>query len=342
LQERRDAYKRCGVSVNYHAQAIQLPEIKVIRPELNSVHSQILQDVLRRLDNAFAAFFRRIKAGEKPGYPRFRSRLRYDSFTYLQSGFSIEGDKLRLSTIGRVKIQLHRLIEGKVKSLTISCSSTGKWYACFSVEVESIPLAPSDEMTGIDCGLTKFATLSNGETIENPRFFRQEEKALAKAQRKLSVAPKGTVERTNRRTVVARVHERIGDRRNNFAHQLSRTLVNRFGVLIFEKLNIKGMLQNGHLSKSITDAAGNQLIRFTSYKAEETGRVSGQVNPRRTSKLTAGCGEYVNLTLSDRVIHCPRCHSVKDRDHNAAINIERLGLQSLGFDPRSRFLQGAE
>lgn len=342
LQERRDAYRFCGKPIYYEDQQTQLPGIKAIRPDVKSVHSQVLQDVLRRLDKAFDTFFRRIETGEKPGYPRFRSRSRYDSFTYSQSGFALANSKLRLSKIGHVKIKLHRPIQGRIKPLTVKRESTGKWVACFAVEMEAQPLEPSVEAVGVDCGLHKFATLSTGEQIENPRFFRQAERALAKAQRKLSQAPKGTPERAQRRKVVARAHERIANRRRDFAHQVSRKLVNRFGVVIFENLNIRNMLRSGHLSKSIADAAWNQLVTFTSYKAEEAGRLSRQVNPWRTSKLTSCCGELVEMALSDRVIHCPRCHSVTDRDHNAAINILGLGLQSLGYDPRSRAMNGAE
>src|SRR5215470_5585748 len=176
LEERRQAFKISGKSISYQDQQDQLPEIKAARPELKRVHSQVLQDVLRRLDKAFQAFFRRVKEGNaKAGFPRFRDRARYDSFTYSQSGFSLEGDKLRLSKIGQVKINLHRPIEGEIKTLTITRTATGKWYACFSVEVENKPLPESNSAVGIDMGLHKFATLSTGEEISNPRFFREEE-----------------------------------------------------------------------------------------------------------------------------------------------------------------------
>jgi putative transposase len=329
LQERRDAWRICRTSINYHAQAIQLPEIKEIRPELNTVHSQALQETLKRLDKAFDAFFRRVKAGEKPGFPRFRSRARYDSITYPQTGFCVESGKLRLSKIGKVKIKLHRPIEGKIKTLTITRTSTGKWFACFTVEVEAQPLPQSIEVVGIDMGLKSFATLSTGEAIDNPRFFRVEEKRLAKAQKKLSAAIKGTPERRKARKVVARVHERIANKRKDFAHQLSRYFVSRFGIIVFEKLNIRGMLKNRCLAKSISDAAWNQTIQFTAYKAANAGRFEVEVSPRNTSNTTHCCGERVDITLSDRVIHCPKCQSVTDRDFNASLNIKARGLASL-------------
>ncbi|MEW6208105.1 MAG: transposase [Acidobacteriota bacterium] len=340
LQERRSAYRISRTAINYHTQAVQLPDIKEIRPDLNTVHSQVLQEVLLRLDKAFDAFFRRVKAGEKPGFPRFRSRSRYDSFTYSQTGFAIEAGKLRLSKIGRVKIKLHRPIEGKIKTLTITRTATGKWFACFAVECEPEPLPVTREMTGIDCGLKEFAVLSNGEAIENPRFFRTEEKELAKAQRKLSAAKKGSLKRRKRRKVVARIHERIANKRKDFAHKESRKLANRFGIIVFENLNIRGMLKNPRLAKSIADAAWNCLVLFTTYKAENAGRCVVQVNPRNTSQRCSGCGSVVEKDLSVRLHRCSVCGLRLDRDHNAAINILRLGLQSLGV-PQAQTIEAA-
>jgi putative transposase len=301
LQERRDAYRLEHKSIRYTDQQNQLPEIKAIREDMAAIHSQVLQDVLRRLDKAFQNFFRRVKErGEKAGFPRFKSRFRYDSFTYAQSGFSLNG-KLRLSKIGEVRIKLHRPIEGKIKTLTITRSTTGKWFACFSVEVEPEIATPNCEAVGIDVGLTHFATLSTGEQIANPRFFREEQDALAKAQCKLSAEKKGTPERRARRRIVARIHERIKFRRNNFAHQESRKLVNRFGMIFLEDLNIRGMVKNHCLAKSIADAAWHQLFQLTNYKVENTG----------------GLCEQVDATT--------------DRDWNASINILLRGLAQVGL-----------
>ena len=330
LQERRDAYRIARKSIAYNDQQSQLPEIKAIRSELKSIYSQVLQDVLRRLDKAFDAFFRRVKSGEKPGFPRFRSRSQYDSFTFPQSGFAIVTGKLRLSKIGRVKIKLHRPIEGKIKTLTITRSSTGKWFACFSVECEPETLPLVLDAVGIDCGLERFATLSNSEHIANPRFFRRGEKRLAKAQKRLCAAKKGCRERKKRHKVVAHVHERIANKRRDFAHQESRKLINRFAVIVFENLNIRGMLKNHCLAKSIADAAWNQLVRFTSYKAENAGRCVVQVNPRNTSQICSGCGEIVEKDLSVRIHACLACGLRLHRDYNAALNILALGLQSVG------------
>ncbi|MDD4256074.1 MAG: transposase [Methanofollis sp.] len=205
---------------------------------MKQVYAQTLQNCQMRVDLAFKAFFRRVKAGEKDsGFPRFKGKGRYDSITYPQGqkgGFKFEGDRLHLSKIGDVRVVLHRPVEGTIKTLTIRLSSTGKWYACFVVEYDPMPVPQT--VVGIDVGLESFATLSNGEKIENPRFFRIDEKALAKAQRKLSKVEKGTPERKKARKIVAHIHERIATRRLNFAHQTSRKLVERFGVIAVEEL----------------------------------------------------------------------------------------------------------
>ena len=310
-----------------------LTQWKQDRPELKQVYAQILQNVQVRVDLTLKAFFRRVKSGEAPGYPRFKGKDRYDSFTYPQAekgGFKFAGDSLHLSKIGDVRVVLHRPIEGTIKTCTVRRSSTGKWYVCFSVEYEPSPAPRKETVVGIDVGLESFATLSNGEKIENPRFFRTDEKALAKAQRKLSKEGKGTPERKKARKIVAHIHERIANRRLNFAHQTSRQLVDRFGTIVFEDLNITTMQKNPHLAKSIADVAWNMFITVTKSKAEDAGSHVILVNPRNTSQQCSGCGMIVAKTLSVRVHSCPHCGLVMDRDRNAAINIMRLGLQSQG------------
>ncbi|HKI53143.1 MAG TPA: transposase [Anaerolineales bacterium] len=304
-------------------------------PELGDVFSQVLQNVQERVDLAFKAFLRRVKAGEKAGYPRFRSYGWYDSFTFKQFGFELLDKGLYLSKIGTMKIILHRPIEGRIKTLTIQRDAVGDWYACFACEVVPEPLPFKDLAIGIDLGLTYFAKFSYGDGIDNPRFFRRDEKELAKAQRKLSKVEKGTPERAKRRKAVQHIHQRIANRRRNFAHQESRKLVNSFGLLVFEDLRIKNMLQNHRLAKSISDAAWRQLIQYTTYKAENAGRVVVLVEPRNTSQICSCCGEMVEKSLDVRVHVCPFCGLIMDRDQNAAINILRLGLESLGIDPRS-------
>ena len=207
-------------------------------PELKNVHSQVLQNVQERVDLAFKAFFRRVKAGANPGYPRFRGYGWYDSFTFKQSGFGLQESSVFISKIGTVKIFLHRPIEGRIKTLTIRKDAVGNWYACFACEVEPKPLPFHELAIGIDMGLTCFAKFSNGEGIDNPRFFRRDENELAKAQRKLLKVEKGTPERAKRRKAIQHIHQRIANKRKDFAHQKSRDLVNAFGFLAFEDLRI--------------------------------------------------------------------------------------------------------
>lgn len=193
LEERVGAWKN-RTPVNYYGQKLQIPDIKALRPEFTGVHSQVVQDVLLRLDKAYKAFFRRCKTGQTPGFPRFKGRNRYNSFTYPQSGFALN-DKLQLSKIGNVKIKQHRKIEGEIKTLTIR-RDAGCWYACFSVEFEPTPLPSNDRTIGIDVGLESFAVLSDGTAIENPRYYRKAQAKLRRAQRKVARRPN---KRSNRR-----------------------------------------------------------------------------------------------------------------------------------------------
>lgn len=337
LAARRDAWDKRQESLGLYDTNKLLPGWKLERPSLKQVHSQVLQNVQVRVDLAFKAFFRRVKAGEKEaGSPRFKGKGRYDSITYPQygNGAKLNGATLILSKIGSVKINLHRPIEGTIKTVTVRRSAMGKWFGCFSVEKEPPHRADGpDAAVGIDVGLEKFATLSTGEEIPNPRFFRRDEKDLARAQRKLSKAEKGTPERAKRRKVVARIHERITNRRKNVAHQISRKLVNTFGTIVFEDLSITRMLKNHCLAKSIADAAWNQLITYTRYKAEEAGSVWLQIDPRGTSQRCSRCKTTVKKGLAVRVHQCPVCGLEIDRDLNAAINILAVGLHSLGVSP---------
>jgi putative transposase len=330
LALRKNAWEQEQLSISLYETNKTLTQWKRERPELKQVHSQVLQNAQMRVDLAFKVFFRRLKSGEHSGYPRFKGKGRYDSFTYPQSGFDLNEDRLNLSKIGVVKVVLHRPIAGTIKTLTIRRSTTGRWYACFSVEYDPDPQPQKETVVGVDVGLESFATLSNGEKIENPRFFRTDERALAKVQRRLSKAEKGTPERKKARKIVAHVHERITNRRLNFAHQTSRQLVNRFGTIVFEDLNITNMQKNHCLAKSIADVAWNQFIMVTRSKAEDAGSHVILVNPRNTSQRCSRCGMIVAKMLSERVHACPHCGLVMDRDQNAAINIMRLGLQSLG------------
>jgi putative transposase len=335
LEERKAAWETEQKSLSYYDQAVSIPKLKEQRPALGHTHSQVLQNVAVRIDLSFVAFFRRVKAGEKPGYPRFKGKCRYNSITFPQmpSGCYIKDKRLYVSKVGHIKIVLHRQLKGEAKTAIISRSATGKWYVCFSSEVEAKRLASNKEAVGIDVGLHSFATLSNGDGIEPPKFFRQEEKALAKVQRRLSKAKKGTYRRRRRRKVVARVHERIAFRRENFAHIHSRKIVNAFGIIAVEDLEVNRMTHNHCLAKSICDAAWSMFFGLLLYKAAEAGRVFIRVNPAYTSQDCSQCGHRQKMPLVKRVYRCPCCHLKLDRDLNAAKNILRLGLQSLGIKP---------
>ena len=343
LETRKNAWEQEQKSISHYDTIKMLPGWKEQKPELKSVYSQVLQEVCTRIDLAFSAFFRRVKANdEKPGYPRFRGYGRYDSFTYPQTGFKITDHGLYLSKIGIIKIIVHRPLRGVVKTLNIRRDAVGNWYANFSCEVELEPLPKSEKSIGIDVGLESFATFSNGNKVPNPRFFRRDEKELAKAQRKLSKAERGMPERSKRRKAVAHIHQRIANRRKDFAHKLSRKIVNEHDIIALEKLNSKNMLQNHYLAKSISDAAWNQLVQYIQYKAECADRKCVLVDPRNTSKQCSQCGTLVEKPLSVRTHRCPVCGLVIDRDENAAINILALGLQCLGVSPRSHPVHGVE
>lgn len=309
-----------------------LPIWKKYHPGLKHVYSQVLQNCQVRVDLAFKAFFRRVKSGDVHGYPRFKGVGRYDSFTYPQKGFKFVDNKLRLSKIGDVKIKLHRPIEGKIKTLTVKQSTTGKWFASFVVDIgDVISLRNDNSVVGIDVGISSFATLSNGDKIGNPRIFKSEERNLAKAQHKFSVAPKGSDERRKQLKVVRRVHERITNKRKDFIHKVSRNLVDTYRYVVFEDLTITNMLKNHCLAKAISDVSWGKLINITANKAEEAGSEVILVDPRYTSQMCSRCGTIVKKSLSVRTHECNNCGLVMDRDENAAINILRLGLQSQGI-----------
>ena len=333
LEKRKATYEQTGKGLTLYGQQATFAILKQERPSLDSVHSQVLQNVAVRVDLAFKAFFRRIREhAEEPGFPRFKGKGRYDSFTFPQSGFRITHDtRVCLSKVGNIKMVYHRPIKGKGKTCTIRRSSTGKWYVSFSVECEPERLPKCQEQVGIDVGLNTFATLSDGTEIENPRFFRKEEKALAKVQRKHSKLAKGTPERSKHRKAVARVHERVAWRRENFTHQQSRKIVNTFGVICVEDLSVNRMLHNHCLAKSIADASWSAFFAQLFAKAEEAGRIPVKVNPANTSQTCSRCGHRHKMPLDVRVFACPCCHVQCDRDLNATLNICGLGLQALGL-----------
>jgi putative transposase len=337
LAIRKEAWRQEQVTVNRYDTINLIPQWKAENPALLGVHSQALQEVCTRVDLAFKAFFRRVKHGEKPGYPRFRGYGRYDSFTFPQSGFDLLGDsKLRLSKIGDVKIKLHRPRQGKCKTLTIQRDSVGNWYASFSCETEPALLEPTPNVVGVDLGLTTFATMSDGGKIDRQRWMQRDTKDIARLQRKKERFAKGSKERRQVVHALCHAYQRAAHRRSNFAHQQSRKLVNHYQFIAFEDLDIQGMQVNGNetIHRGIADVAWGQFVQCTAYKAESAApRVAPSVvlvDSKGTTQACSRCGETVAKSLSVRTHNCPHCGLTLGRDHNAALNILARGLASMG------------
>ena len=319
LHDRKVAYEDCNCGLSFYDQHRWLKY-----RDYKGVYAHILQDVLHRVDKAFKSFFRRVKSGEEPGYPRFKGYHRYDSFTYPDAygvGYKLEDTKLILSKIGSIRIFQHREIEGRVKTCTIKREGD-QWYASFSVELPDAEHVVPKTSVGVDVGITTLATLSDGTEIENPKTQKKYDSKLRKAHRDLSRKQKGSNNRGKQKVILAGIYRKVRDARKDYLHKASRFLVDTYDQIIFEDLHIKNMVKNHHLARSIYDASWSMLINFTTYKAEEAGGVVRLVNPRNTSKQCSVCGCIQSLPLSRRTYKCPNCGAVIGRDHNAAINIK--------------------
>jgi len=335
LSQRKMAYEELDVSLSKYQQLMFLPMLKEERPSLKAVHSQVLQNIVDRLDKSFLAFFRRCNAGEKPGFPRFRGMHRYDSFCYPQTGFALVGKEIVLSKIGHIRMKMHRPVVGEIKTCTIKKTAGGDWDITLSCEVQAVLVEPKTEVIAIDVGIESFATLSNGERIANPRFFKKGEKSLAKVQRKLSKLAKGTKERHKTGKAAAKIHERIKNQRKDFCHKQAKKIVDQYQYICIEDLSVKNMIKGSHFAKSIADASWSQFRQFLTYKAAEAGRKLGVVNPAYTSQICSQCGHLEPKKLTEREHRCSQCGYKAHRDFNAAQNILALGLDGLGVIPRS-------
>lgn len=324
LQERSEAYKLQRKSLSCFDQIKELPEVKNELPELNNVHSQVLQDVLRRVDKAFQNFFARINSGKTPGYPRFRQKSRYDSFTYPQSGFSVRERTIALSKIGEVKTIFHRKIEGQVKTCTIK-REANEWYVVFSCDfVLEKYLPKTGEEIGVDVGLENLAALSNGEMIANPQHAKRARAKLRRAQRALARKKRGSNRRKKAALRVARCYLKVKRQRKDFHFKVAAELVKRFDVIHFEKLNIRNMVKNNRLAFSILDAAWYQFQEIVVFKAAEAGKQTTKNDAKGTSIECHKCGERVVKTLATRW-HVCACGEKLHRDTNASLNIKRRG-----------------
>ena len=325
LQERREAYRKAGKTVGFYEQKRWLPEIRADLPEYKHIHSQVLQNVIERVDKAFQGFFRRVKAGQKPGYPRFKGKERYDSFTFPQAGTTgvkvqEGGKRALLYGIGSVKMKLHRPLEGRLKTATLKREGE-HWYIVFVCEVEATPLPASTEAVGIDLGTNpNFLITSDGEMVEAPRYFQKAQNQLARAQRSLSKKKRGSHRRKAARRRVARLHRRIANQRKDFHHKLARRLVNHYGTIVHEDLNVLGLARS-RTAKGVLDAGWAQFLQILAYKAEEAGRRVVGVDLKHTSQDCPVCGHREKKPLWVREFTCPAGGASLHRDVAAAVNV---------------------
>lgn len=320
VQERRDAWKLNRIRVSCFDQINQVPDIRKLNSDYMAVHSRVCAQTLRQVDKAFQAFFRRAKAGQNPGYPRFKGKSFFTSFFYNQTGFRFVGNLIRLANIGLVKITVHRPIEGRLKQVTVKREGH-KWYAiaiCDDVPIE--PLSECKQVVGVDVGIESFATLSDGTQIENLRYYESAQKKLRVAQRRVARSKKGSNRRRKAIAQLRLIHQKIFNQRHDFQHKLSYWLIQNYGIIAVEKLNIAG-LAKGRLSKQVTDAGWYGFINKLKYKAESAGRQLIEVCPNFTSQDCSGCGTRVKKGLSVRVHNCENCGLSIHRDWNAALNI---------------------
>ncbi len=303
-----------------------IPDWMVINPDLKVIHSQVLQNVSDRLNKSFKKFFNGVKDGGMVGFPRFRPKKKYNSFTYPQTGFKLDGNKLKLSKIGIVNIKLHRNLVGKIKTLTIKKSAANRWFACFTLMIKrTIKKREIIACVGIDMGLNSFYADSEGNKVNNPKWLRKSEERLAFLQKEYSRKQKGSNNRKKYKLRIARLHEKIVNQRNDFLHKESKKITNRYSFVAVEKLSIKNMIRNCYWAKSINDASWNKFLLFLTYKVEETGGQIIEIEAGCTSQYCI-CGNEVKKSLAIRTHKCRRCGLEVDRDVMSAILIKALAL----------------
>lgn len=346
LEQRKEAYKRCGISLSAFDQNNELPSLKKAFPEFAVVGSQVLQDVMARLDKAFQRFFDRCQVGQgKVGFPRFKSRDRYHSFTLSQAGWKLEGRHLKITGIGIFKLRLSRPLKGKIKTVTVKRDSCGDWWVTFVCE--EVPpkawKAPVKAKVGIDVGLKHFCVDSDPDSqpIENPTFYQHAQARLRRQQRKEARRQKGSRRRKKARVLTAKSHRRVRHLRLDFLHKTSTYYVETYQEIHVEDLQVTHMVKNRHLSKAISDAGWSTFFELLTYKAENAGRKLLKVNPRGTSQKCSNpiCGEIVPKTLAERIHDCKHCGLTICRDKNASINIENAEVspqKGAGQAPQTR------
>jgi putative transposase len=324
LEQRTKSWKQEANSVSYYDQQKALAEFRQRSEKVAEYPSAIQRDSLRRVDKAFKAFFRRVKSGDKPGYPRFKPSSQYKTFDVDGGRFTLEGDTIKITKLGTFRFKTKYRIQGIPKVLHVSRKGRC-WVAnvvCFIGEApEKVTVSNT---VGIDLGITSLATLSDGTEIANPRWTKQEEQRLAKANQSLSRKVRGSKNRVKSRERLRRVHQRIAGLRSSYLTGVAKSLVQKYDLIAHEKLSIKNMVRS-NLAKSILDASWSKLIQRINCEAENAGKTVVVVNPRGTTINCSACGEKVPKKLSQRVHDCPSCGLSLGRDHNAALNILGLG-----------------
>ena len=298
------------------------------------LHSQVLQNVSVRVDLAYLGFFRRLKNKDgKAGFPRFKSSDRYDSFTFPQTGFALKDKKLWMSKIGEIRINLHRKVEGKIKTLTIKREGT-HWYAIFSCEVEvKVKEKKWKRATGIDFGCKDFVTCSDGTTIPNPHFLKQSQEELSKIQgkySKLKLKPRDDKQKIKTKKSLVKLHCKVKNQRKDFLHKLSKQFVEEYSHICIENIKPSQLLNDNwrSVNRSIIDSGWTTFRQMLHSKAVEAGCEVVNVNPAYTSQMCSGCGNIVKKELSERQHKCNICGLDIGRDLNAARNILRVGMDS--------------
>lgn len=336
LEQRRDGWKRQRRLIGYFLQCKDLTDLRQ-EPEWRATPVQCQQNTLHNVDRSFAAFFRRCKAGQTPGHPRFRARERYSSISFPGRDCPVEPAPLeggsgyiQIPKLGRVRFKQHRPMQGQVREVTLRVDARGRWFVSMVCDVGEAPekrTVRAGCVTGIDLGLKEFAVLSSGEAIANPRFYRRGQESLARAQRVLALKKRGSNSRRRAKRAVGRCHERVSHQRLDFHRKLAKNLCSRFDLIAHEDLNVRG-LARGMLSKSVADVGWGQFISILGHKAEEAGVHLVAVDPRNTTQACSSCSAIVPKGLGDRVHRCG-CGCVLDRDHNAALNVLARGLRAV-------------
>ena len=326
LEQRIDSYENLRRFVSGYDQTNQLRELKEAYPEFKQVPSQTLQDVIERLNKAYLNFFGRVKKGQTPGFPRFKSFDRYDSLTLKQAGWVLKDNILTIKKLGIFKLKLHRQIPlcAKIKTVTIR-KTNGKWYVCFSCDnITPKVLKPVHKSIGIDVGCESFLTDSNGLKIENPRWLNKSQERIATLSQKLAKQVKGSGKRKQTKLLLSKVHEKVSNQRLDFHHKVVKHYVDNYDTICHEKMN--AFTSFTKLTRSMRDVAWFQFFNILNAKAEEAGRVIVKVPAKNTSQQCSQCLEIVPKDLSVRVHNCPHCNCSLDRDFNSALNILRVGL----------------